>query len=300
MTPIQYVTPELIESQQPIWVNPVGGLGDVLMMSTALKHSFDKYGRQFHMSRRSRYTPFFTNHPAVAEVGIPPVDAIVVCNDYWSRTEFNDPNNKALHITCKIFGVEAPADDALYLPEMPEDDATKTILEYLPKANKTVVFSTSSASPRKIMHPAKWHNIVNKLLAQNCAVIQVGEPRDIYISGAYSLLGATNPFQLCAILRHADLVISSDNFVMHAARLANVPTIALFGPTEKERYCYSTHFGIQGDRSDCEMAKECLGPTCSNNYTTPCPRIAQSPSLHCMNRIDENKVVDIAMTILNK
>ena len=34
---IEYLTPELLYSEEPIWVNPVGGLGDIIMLSTALK-----------------------------------------------------------------------------------------------------------------------------------------------------------------------------------------------------------------------------------------------------------------------
>ena len=42
---IEYLTPELLYSEEPIWVNPVGGLGDIIMLSTALKRSFDKYSK---------------------------------------------------------------------------------------------------------------------------------------------------------------------------------------------------------------------------------------------------------------
>lgn len=44
---IEYLTPELLYSEEPIWVNPVGGLGDIIMLSTALKRSFDKYSKNF-------------------------------------------------------------------------------------------------------------------------------------------------------------------------------------------------------------------------------------------------------------
>ena len=46
------------------------------------------------------------------------------------------------------------------------------------------------------MHPIKWHIIVEKLLAQRCFVIQLGQMGDIPIKGAYSLLGATTPDQV--------------------------------------------------------------------------------------------------------
>ena len=70
---IEYLTPELLYSEEPIWVNPVGGLGDIIMLSTALKRSFDKYSKKFCIARRTQYTEFFTNHPAIQEIGHPAV-----------------------------------------------------------------------------------------------------------------------------------------------------------------------------------------------------------------------------------
>ena len=113
---IEYLTELHLKSDTPIWVNPVGGLGDVLMLSTALKRSHDKYGKKFHLCRRTHYSQFFLNHPAIAEIGNPPEDAEIVCNDYWSRSEFNDTSYKALRIMLKIFGVEDCDDESLYLP----------------------------------------------------------------------------------------------------------------------------------------------------------------------------------------
>lgn len=294
---IEYLTKERLESESPIWIDPVGGLGDILLLSTALKKSFDRYGKKFHMSRRSHYTQFFVGHPAIEEIGNPPEDADIVCNDYWSRPDFNDLDLKALNIVLKIFGIEDCTDESLFLPEMiKEDKATQLLIKNIPWGKKTVAISFSSESPRKMMHPIKWHIIVEKLLSQQCFVIQIGECRDIPIRGTYSLLGVTTPLQICEILKYVDLVITPDNFIMHAAKLAGKPAIALFGPTEHERYGYNDHICLQADKSKCELANDCLGPHVSENYSTQCPKCEE----HCMNSFDENKIVDIAMTILSK
>ncbi len=285
-----------MSSDVPIWIDPVGGLGDILMLSTALQKAYEKFGKKFHMSRRSHYTQFFVGHPAIEEIGNPPKDADIVCNDYWSRPDFNNKNHKALNIVFKIFGIEEFEDDSLYLPLMVQDDATSLLIKTIPWGKKTVVISFSSESPRKMMHPIKWHIIVEKLLSQQCFVIQVGGYQDIPIKGAYSLLGVTTPLQICEIMKHVNLVITLDNFIMHAAKLANKPTIALFGPTEPERYGYKDHICLQADKSKCEYINECLGPHVSENYSTQCPKCED----HCMNNFDENEIVDIAMTILSK
>lgn len=293
---IDYITSERMVSENSIWIDPVGGLGDILMLSTAMKRTFDKYGKRFHVSRRTHYTRFFVGHPAIEEIGNPPEDADIVCNDYWSRPEFSDLNNKALQIVLKIFGIEDDSDDSLYLPDPQNDEATDLLIKNIPWGKKNVVISFSSESPRKMMHPLKWHIIVEKLLSQQCFVIQVGGYGDIPIRGAYSLLGVTTPLQICDILKKVDLVITPDNFIMHAAKYANKPAIALFGPTEPERYGYANHICLKADKSKCDCADRCLGPHVSENYSTPCPLNER----HCMNSFDENKIVDIAMTLLTK
>lgn len=295
-TRIEYLTPERLAQETPIWIDPVGGLGDILMLSTALKKAYDTYSKKFHISRRTNYTQFFIGHPAVAEIGNPPEDADIVCNDYWSRPDFNDINRKALSIVFKIFAIDSDEDDKLYLAEQEIDDKTNRLLSNIPWGKQTVVISFSSESPRKMMHPIKWHIIVERLLAQQCFVVQIGGYGDIPIHGAYSLLGVTTPRQVCEVVKRADLVITPDNFIMHVAKLAEKPAICLFGPTEPERYGYNGHVCLQADKSKCQFVNECLGPHVSENYSTQCP----CNENHCMNSFDENKIVDIAMTLLNK
>ena len=67
-TRIAYLTPERLAQEAPIWIDPVGGFGDILMLSTALKKAHETYGKKFHISRRTNYTQFFIGHPAVAEI----------------------------------------------------------------------------------------------------------------------------------------------------------------------------------------------------------------------------------------
>lgn len=294
--PIDYLTPKMFASKNPIWINPVGGMGDIIMLSTAIQRSYEKYGKKFSIARRAQYTDFFQNHPAVQEIGNPPIDSAIVCNDYWMRSEFQDVNNKALAINLKIFGVEPSEDDSLYIPEQEIQESTRILLDTIPWQKKNVMIVCSSESLRKTMHPIKWHIIVEKLSAQQCFIVQVGRMGEMHIQNTYSLLGATKPLQVVELLKKVDLLITLDNFVMHAAKVTGTPTIALFGPTEVSRYGYTNHICIQADHSYCEFSDKCLGPHVADNYATPCPL----EDRHCMNTFDEKKIVDIAMTILNK
>lgn len=295
MNRINILTSEQLSSDKPIWVNPIGGLGDVLMLSTALKASYDKYGKQFHLARRTRYTEFFKNHPAICKIGHPTPDADIITNDYWSREEYLDANNKALDINLKMFGISEPVDDLYWvLPGI--DTQTKILLSEIPWTDKTVVISVSSDSPRKIMHPIKWHIITQELISAGCFVIQVGTSRDVPIKGAYCLIGSTTPSQIYHLLKKANLVITHDNFIMHAAKAAKVQTISIFGPTNSKRYAYPDHYAIQNDISKCPEHEICIGPHASENYSKPCPLGEH----HCMNETNEGKIIDTAISLINR
>ena len=62
------------------------------------------------------------------------------------------------------------------------------------------------------------------------------------------------------------------------------------------RYGYKDQVCLQADVNFCSQADRCLGPHVPENYSTPCPLCER----HCMNSHDENKVVDITMSIINK
>ena len=83
---------------------------------------------------------------------------------------------------------------------------------------------------------------------------------------------------------------------MHAAKVAGKPTVSLFGPTEATRYAYKDHISLQANISECPYHNECLGPHHADNYSTQCP-LCES---HCMNQFNENQIVDIIMSKLNK
>lgn len=293
---IDYLTEELIKSDEMIWINPVGGLGDVIMLSTVIKMAYDKYGKQFNMARRTKHSEFFKYHPGIKEIGHPTKEDWLVCNDYWMREEFADVNCKALSIMKKIFAVEDNLSEDLYVAYPPEDESTRLLLEQIPWQQRNVVIAPSSDSPRKMMHPIKWHNIVNELISQRCFVVQVGNYGDIPIQGAYCLLGVTTPMQIFSVLNKANLVITCDSLIMHAARAKKIPTITLFGPTEASRYGYTGHFCLQANTQKCPMANQCLGPDFSENYSKMCPMNEN----HCMNQHEETKILDIAINILNQ
>jgi len=144
------------------------------------------------------------------------------------------------------------------------------------------------------MHPMAWHKIVERLSAEGILVLQAGNIMDIHIKGAYSLLNLTSPRQLISLIKKCNFVVSSDNFIMHAARLVEKPAIVVWGPTKSGVYGYEEHIHIQASLDHCHLKNECLGPRFSQNYATMCPLGPE----HCMNKIPLDLIFNSISSLL--
>lgn len=269
-----------------LWINPIGGLGDTLMLSGVLKLVYDRDpSKRFNLARRTRYSSILEGHPAIGKVGHPPKDAKIIGTDYWSHETLGPGSQRAFQILARMYGLETPIEEKLYLPVEPEDDAI--LNKFIPWKEKNVLISPSSESPRKMMHPMAWHIIVEKLKEQGANVMQSGRMNELRIKGAYSLLGITSPRQLIALLRKCQLVITSDNFVMHAAHLTGIPTVAFWGPTDHRVYGYAEQTHLQAPLDHCDQKDACIGVGFAQNYPTPCPLGEH----HCINRIPMEEIL---------
>ncbi len=279
------------ESPEEVWINPTGGFGDILMLSGVLKKYSELYPeRKFNLVRRAIYSDLFKGHPAVKKTGYPPKNADIITTDYWSKEKLGKGNQRPFQILSRLFGIPTPAAENLYMPGNNYED--KLLQEFIPSRGKKIaVIAPSSVSPRKTMEPVIWQDIVDKMSNKGFFVIQVGQQRDIYIKGAYSLLGLTTLRQLVALLIKCNIIISIDNFVMHAAHLTGKPAVIIWGPTSSGVYGYPEQIHFQCSKSHCEFRNKCLGPEFPDNYSEPCP-LGQR---HCMNGVLTDKVIKSAL-----
>jgi ADP-heptose:LPS heptosyltransferase len=155
----------------------------------------------------------------------------------------------------------------------------------IPWGKRNVLIAPSSDSPRKIMAPELWHRLAEMLRADDFFVLQAGRLKDIHIRNAYCALGLTTPYQLIAMLKKFDVIITSDNFIMHAAHLVGARAVVLWGPTLSEVYGYMGHLHLKGaracefdDQTDCLTGSINKGVTVYRNH---CP-IGMD---QCMNKI---------------
>jgi ADP-heptose:LPS heptosyltransferase len=279
--------------KEELWVNPYGGYGDILMLSGVLKLAYDKDPHQkYNLVRRTKYTSLLKGHPAIKEIGFPPKDAKFVNTNYWNVDNYESGKFRAFQLLAETFGLKTPVEEKLFLAGKLEEDPLLNKL--IPWKKKNIIIAPSSDSPRKMMHPIAWHNIVERLVAEGVLVIQVGKIQDLYIKGTYSLLNLTSPRQLISLLKKCNFVISSDNFIMHAARLMEKPAIVLWGPTKSSVYGYKEHLHIEASLDNCKLKNECLGPRFSMNYATVCPNGPE----HCMNKISLDQIFNAIFTLL--
>ncbi|MBI2267516.1 MAG: SPASM domain-containing protein [Armatimonadetes bacterium] len=260
-----------------LWINPVGGLGDTLMISGVLKQVVEQDpSRQFNLVSRTKYPPLLKGHPAIAHIGHPPPGAGFIGTNYWDQEDYKLHGKRAYQVLARMFGIATPVPELLYIPWTPEDDPVLPGL--IPWKKRNVLVCQSSDSPRKQMALDRWESLVEVLNRDGIGIVQAGRMRDRYIRGAHSLLGLTTPRQLISLVGRFNAVVTSDNFIMHAAHLCGIPAVVLWGPTDHRVYGYSGQVHLQAD-VNCEYAKGCIGKGSADSYQTDCPE----GDGHCMN-----------------
>jgi ADP-heptose:LPS heptosyltransferase len=279
------------------WINPIGGYGDMLMLSGVLKLVIEKDpSRRFNLIRRTNYLDILGRHPAIASVGFPPKNAKVIGVDYWYMEELGPGNHRAFQVLARSFGLETPVEERLYLHDEFVEDPL--LHNFLPWKKVNILIASASDSPRKTVYPTIWHHLVDYLLSDGAFVMQAGRFNEQHIRNAYSVRGLTTPRQLVALIRKCDLVITVDNFIMHAAHLAGIPAVVIWGPTQHEVYGYPEQVHLQmppmcGLRNgeSCIVSEKNRG---GGLYNTPCPLGER----HCMDQIKPEAIYEASRKAL--
>jgi ADP-heptose:LPS heptosyltransferase len=256
-------------AEKKLWINPIGGLGDTLMLSGVLKHVVESFpDRRFNLIRRTSYLSILKGHPAIAHVGFPPPDAAMIGTDYWAAEDLGGGEQRAFQILARIFGLSTPVEETLYLP--PGGEERDLLHAMIPWTAHNIVIAPHSESPRKIMDHRRWEELTSGIKGPDRLIMQVGKRQERHIRGAYSLRGLTTPRQLISLLKRVNLVVTADNFVMHAAHLVGVPAVVLWGPTLPETFGYPEQKHLESPLQ-CAERTRCLGARYPDHYHEPCP-----------------------------
>jgi ADP-heptose:LPS heptosyltransferase len=273
------------------WINPIGGLGDQLMLSGVLKLVHDRFpDRRFNLIRRTGYLAFLKGHPAIAAVGWPEKGLSLARNDYWSMEELGPEAQRPFQVLARAFGLKTPVDERLYLPG--ENPTDPILMSALPWKDVNILIAPSSDSPRKVMHPALWDGLVEILKREGMFVVQAGRLHETHIRPAYSALGLTTPRQLIGLLKRCSAVVTSDSFTMHAAHLVGTPAVVLWGATNHEVYGYPEQIHLQSPKA-CGLGPydDCIAPVRNDGgrvYGTPCPH----GDGHCLDQLEPERIAD--------
>lgn len=126
-----------------------------------------------------------------------------------------------------------------------DEDYVERLLKDIPNKNFVAV-SPASKSLIKIWDERGFAEVCDRLINDlNVSVIMAGDKSDrIFINGitsamkekAYNLAGMTTIPQLVGLFRKSSLVITNDSAPMHAAAAAGAKILAIFGPTDPEKY----------------------------------------------------------------
>jgi len=226
------------------WINPVGGYGDALVLSGVLKQVVDHYpARRFNLVRRTRYQSLLEGHEAIASIGHPPKGSRILHTTHWEMEVPGPGLLRPYQILAHAYGLPTPIREKFYVPGIPEEDPF--FYSTIPWGKVNVLISPLSNSPRKEMDPGIWNEVVEMLRKEGCFVMQGGMEGDVRIRNTFSLRGLTTPRQLLSLLRKIDLVITVDNFTMHAAQAMGRPAVVIWGPTSKENFGYPGQVHLQ-------------------------------------------------------
>jgi ADP-heptose:LPS heptosyltransferase len=272
-------------SQDLPWLYPEGSLGDMLILSGVLKQKFDQDGSRYHLVRRSKYTPIFQNHDAIDVIGFPPKSARIISTNYRLTPDFNEYRIRPYQIFSDQFGLPNPSTEFLFLPE--SDDTNDDLLNYPPTNKKLAIIGPYAGSPRKMLPEITWDHVIKDLIHKDYCVVQVGKTGEMPLPGAFSLIGLTSLQDIVRILQKASLVITVDNFIMHAAYMAGTPTAVLWGPTQPELHGYAEHKHLVAFKSHCDQQQTCADTIFTKNIHTQCPLEED----HCMGSLSSNTII---------
>jgi len=182
----------------------------------------------------------------------------------------------------------APATEkSLYISR--EDDAYITSLlnkHGITEGAKFIILSPATGGRTRQWNKDKFLKLCSKL-ALDYPVILIGRKQDKELTeyirsnsggSIFDFAGLTNLAQLASLIKRSSLVVVCDTGILQLASYLDIPIIALFGPSDENRYGpWSSRFKVVTAQISC---RPCRRPDCRFN------------SVECMDKISVNQVSD--------
>tara|TARA_Y100001954_G_scaffold213895_1_gene242890 strand:+ start:1286 stop:1969 length:684 start_codon:yes stop_codon:yes gene_type:complete len=185
------------------------------------------------------------------------------------------------------------------LPPAWQEQANQTLKQFAPAAGKPTVGLAFGAT-----HPTKGWPIAHltgliEMMQGEVNWILIGGPNDLgRLEKIKAVLGGATPIDTChnsieeltGIVSQLSCLIGVDTGPMHLARLCNVPTVTLFGPTSIKRWGPGPFSSPQHRVASLNLPCQ----PCSNHGDTLCPLEHHA----CMKDLQPERVAEEARAIL--
>jgi len=158
---------------------------------------------------------------------------------------------------------------------------------------RLVVAAMGSKSDTKKWPAEKYAALLRRLMhEQGCTVVLVGDAHDkedaaVVRSGlgekALDLTGQTNFSTLANVISRAQLVVTNDSAPLHIADSLGVPVLAIFGPSDPEKY---------GPRGAGSLAVS------KKLFCQPCERAQCRYKMECLKELDVPEIYTKALQLL--
>jgi len=227
------------------------GLGGYLTWTAAAKNICDRisgvkvipFESHNNLIRPIKSEIFFNNPKIIQDFSDNNLDYCVpmILNNPSANYCKKDTPIKAIHRydkhiieqICETFGIQDPELKCeLFLTEQEQSWADQFFGEHSSN-KKTIVIepqSNDEYSCNKVYPFTKWQMVVNKLSRnKNYKIIQVGKrTNNKILEGVLDLTGKTSFRQASAIIKNADLFVSSEGGLMHAANAVETPAVIVY------------------------------------------------------------------------
>jgi len=145
-------------------------------------------------------------------------------------------------------GLTAASDKAFFLNNALVDNRMQVVLKTnnINEEDGFIIVSAGARSTTKTWPQENFQEFIERFIdGFKLKVVLVGDNQDkkicegLLLNSKYPLVdlcGKTNIFELAALIKKSKLVVGNDSAVLHIASYLNIPTLAIFGPTDDIKY----------------------------------------------------------------
>jgi len=282
------------------------GIGDILMASTGIEALKKKYPtKKIHLACHKDVMEAVSTNPHIDE--IINVDSPINYKRYYMIIDISHPCAKyestrirmgksveknRVELFAEALGTRNLIEDIKprYYVSKEEKSKARKLLKQIagPKEKKRIALALKSAELYRDWPEEKYAELID-LLGDEYQLLTLYSSRDFFFEKAIDTCGL--PFnRAAAVLSECDGLITIDSGLMHVAASLDIPTLALFGPTDYKARCkgYKNITVIKSDLN-------CI--PCWRNNHTKCKMTSKIKSIsRCMELISPKKVYKIAKT----